>query len=318
MIWLLPLVALAAEPAAEFKLSKDCVFRFATVEEGQAILSADDAFTRSLSKFDLQSRLKTADAVTLADWKKFAASHVRPWQEAEIKSLSESLARLAQPLSQLALPLPKTVFLVRTSGEEESQAAYTRGTAIVLPPRMLARTPARLDGLLAHELFHVLSRHDGAFRARLYRIIGFELCDEIAYPRMLADRRITNPDAPLVDCLIELKAENGRTYTAAPLLYASANGFDAKKPGTLFQYLTFRLLVVENENGRWQPRLLRGEPVVIDPKKETAFFEKVGKNTNYIIHPDEILADNFERLVQGTPNLPTPRIIDEMKAALAK
>ena len=56
--------------------------------------------------------------------------------------------------------------------------------------------------------------------------------------------------------------------------------------------------------------------MVIDPKKEPAFFEKVGKNTNYIIHPDEILADNFVHLVIGTKNLSTPRIIDEMRAAL--
>ena len=33
------------------------------------------------------------------------------------------------------------------------------------------------------------------------------------------------------------------------------------------------------------------------PEKEPAFLDKIGKNTNYIIHPDEILADNFVRLV---------------------
>lgn len=319
--WLctLTLVGLAAEPAAEFKLNAESVVRFATVEEGQAVLMADDAFTKSLSKFDLQSRLKSGADVTLDDWKKFAAGHVRGWDAAEIRTVSESLARIAGPLAELRLPLPKTVLLIRTSGEEESNAAYTRGTAIILPKAMLARSPARLDGLLAHELFHVLSRHDGAFRARLYRLIGFEMCDPIAFPKMLADRRITNPDAPLVDCTIELKGENGRTYFGAPVLYASANSFDPEQKKTMFQYLTFRLLVVEREvAGPWQPRLENGDPVVIDPKKEPAFYEKIGKNTAYIIHPDEILAENFERLIMGTKNLPTPRIIDDMKAALAK
>ena len=32
----------------------------------------------------------------------------------------------------------------------------------------------------------------------------------------------------------------------------------------MFSYLTFRLLVVEKSGGRWQPRLVQGEPVVID------------------------------------------------------
>jgi hypothetical protein len=243
---------------------------------------------------------------------------VRPWDAAEIKTVIESLERLRQPLAELRLPLPKTVLLIRTTGEEESNAAYTRGTAIVLPKAMLARPPARLDALLAHELFHVLSRHDGAFRARLYRIIGFEVCDSIEFPPSLAARRITNPDAPLVDCTIELKNAEGQTMHGAPILYASASAYNAERKLSMFQYLTFRLLVVEKDGDRWQPRLLKGEPVVVDPKKEPAFFDKIGKNTTYIIHPDEILAENFERLVMGTKNLPTPRIIDEMRSALSK
>jgi hypothetical protein len=214
--------------------------------------------------------------------------------------------------------LPRAVLLIRTTGQEESGAAYTRGAAIVLPQNVLAYSADRLDRLLAHELFHVLSRHDGAFRARLYRIIGFEICDPIDFPASLADRRLTNPDAPLVDCTIELKNTEGKSFFGAPILYASAKKYDAEKKGSMFQYLTFRLLVVEQDRGRWRPRLLGGEPVVIDPKKEAAFYDKVGKNTNYVIHPDEILADNFVHLVMGTKDLATPRIIEEMRAALAK
>ena len=57
---------------------------------------------------------------------------------------------------------------------------------------------------------------------------------------------------------------------------------------------------------------------MIDPHKEPAFLEKIGKNTNYIIHPDEILADNFVRLVMEDKDVPTPRIIEEMRKVLAK
>jgi len=308
----------ADEPASELKLSGDCVVRFATVGEGQAALTADDAFTRSLSKFDLQSRLKNSGPVTLADWKEFASEHVKAWEPAEIKTVSESLGRLSKPLAELRLPLPRAVLLIRTTGQEEAGAAYTRGAAIVLPQNVLAYSAERLDRLLAHELFHVLSRHDGAFRSRLYRIIGFEICEAIEFPATLADRRLTNPDAPLVDCTIELKNAEGKSFFGAPILYASANSYNPEKKGSMFQYLTFRLLVVEQDRGRWRPRLLKGEPVVIDPKKEAAFFDKVGKNTNYVIHPDEILADNFVHLVMGTKDLATPRIVDEMRAALAK
>src|SRR4029453_7458116 len=113
-------------------------------------------------------------------------------------------------------------------------------TAIVLPQNVLAYSASRLDRLLAHELFHVLSRHDGAFRARLYRIIGFEVCDSIEFPSSLADRRLTNPDAPLVDCTIELKNTEGKSFFGAPILYASADKYDPeKKKGGFFYFFFF-------------------------------------------------------------------------------
>src|SRR5436190_7638848 len=93
----------------------------------------------------------------------------------------------------------------------------------------------QLDRLLLHELFHLFSRHDGAVRAKLYRIISFELCEPIELPASLAPRRITNPDAPLIDCTIELTAADGKTYVGAPVLYSSTKQYDAARGSTLFQ-----------------------------------------------------------------------------------
>jgi hypothetical protein len=163
----------------------------------------------------------------------------------------------------------------------------------------------------------LLSRHDGAIRGQLYHTIGFELCQPIELPPSLAPRRITNPDAPLIDCVTSLTAADGRQYTLAPVLYASGRNYDAKQKPTLFQSLVFRLLVVESRGGRRQPVLTNGEAVVLDPKKEPAFLDQIGKNTNYIIHPDEILADNFVRLVMDDKDVPTPRIIEEMRRILS-
>lgn len=44
-----------------------------------------------------------------------------------------------------------------------------------------------------------------------------------------------------------------------------------------------------------------------------SFWDQVGRNTDYLIHPEETMADNFEFLVQGTPNKPTQRIIYSLK-----
>ena len=69
---------------------------------------------------------------------------------------------------------------------------------------------------------------------------------------------------------------------------------------------------VEEREGRWRPLLNEGGPVLIDPSSSKSFAEQIGANTKYIIHPDEILADNFVHLVMRTENLPTPKIVEQM------
>jgi hypothetical protein len=201
------------------------------------------------------------------------------------------------------------------SGKEEADAAYTRANAIFLPSKVLTYPPERLEELLAHELFHVLSRHDAETRQRLYGIIGFRACEEIPMHASLRDRKLTNPDAPLLDCVMELKVE-GQVVTVTPILYASVESYDPEKGGPLFRYLTFRLMAVQKKDGKWQPATNAGAPILYDPKQMPSFLEQIGKNTGYIIHPDEILADNFKHLVKEEKNLPTPKIVEQMMSVL--
>jgi len=301
----------------DLPLTGETVVRFGSLEEGQAAIGADDDFVRSLSRFDLQCRLQKADAVVVEDWRKFAQGEVKAWEPGQVAMVSESVKRLRVRLEKFNLPLPKTMLLVRTSGKEEGNAAYTRGMAIILPDKVLAYQPAQFDRLLTHELFHVLSRNQPMLRSDLYGLIGFQLCPPLALPPSLAPRKITNPDAPLVDCVIEI-VDGDKTYFGAPILYASQQEYDAKGGGTMFTYLTFRLLVIEKHEGAWRPVMMGDQAVVIDPKKLPAYFDKIGKNTQYIIHPDEILADNFVHLVMGDQNLATPRIIERMGRMLGR
>lgn len=309
----LPAWAAAAE---DVPLTSDTLVRFASVEDGARVLTADDDFTKSLSRFDLQSRLQKSGDVTLDEWRKFTAEQVQAWEEKQIGRLTAALGRLQKRLARFDLPLPEVVSLIRTTGKEEGSAAYTRGTSIILPDKVLAHDDVQLDRLLTHELFHVLSRHQPMLRSELYAIVGFQTCPPIALPASLADRKLTNPDAPLVDCTIELRGKD-QTFVAAPVLYASAKEYDPKA-GSFFKYMTFRLMVLDKRDGKWVPAMKGDQAVVIDPKNEPAFFDKIGKNTNYIIHPDEILADNFVHLVQGQQNLATPRVVEEMGKVLGR
>ena len=49
--------------------------------------------------------------------------------------------------------------------------------------------------LLAHEMFHVLSRTDPHLRDDLYALLGFRTVDGFEYPAELEERRVSNPDS---------------------------------------------------------------------------------------------------------------------------
>ncbi len=304
-------------PAADVPIAGTTVIRFATQEEAQELLASRDEFALALSRFDRQVRMQTDKEATLDDWLAFNAGHARPWSEPEIQRVTAAVESLGPRLDRFQFQLPQTILFVRTTGKEEGEAAYTRQSAIILPEKVMAYPKEQLERLLLHELFHVISRHDAALRQKLYAIVGFRSLDPPKLPPEWEDRRITNPDAPRMDSYIELSIE-GRKIAAAPFLYATPPKFDAKAGGTLFKFLTFRLLVLSPDGERLTAALKEGKPVVLDPRGVEDYARQIGKNTNYIIHPDEILADNFVLLVRGEKNVPTPRIVEEMEKLLGK
>ncbi|HUE69885.1 MAG TPA: hypothetical protein VMP01_03265 [Pirellulaceae bacterium] len=304
-------------PAAEVPLTGTTTVHFASEDEAKELLASRDEFALALSRFDRQVRMQTDKDVTLDDWLAFNAGHARPWSDLEIQRVTAALVGIRPSLARYQFQLPKTLLFVRTTGKEEGDAAYTRQSAIVLPEKVMAYPKEQLERLLLHELFHVISRHDAALRQKLYATIGFRPLDPPKLPPEWEDRRITNPDAPRIDCYIELSVE-GRKIAAAPFLYATPAKFDAQAGGTLFKHLTFRLLVLKRDGDRFTAALKDGKPVVLDPRGLDDYARQIGKNTNYIIHPDEILADNFVLLVRGEKNVPTPRIVEEMERLMGK
>jgi hypothetical protein len=276
-----------------------------------------DAMVPALTTFDLQSRLNTAGDVKLADLLKLYADNVTDWPPEDEKAVAEAFAFVAKQLRDFELAKPESILLIRTTGKEEAGAAYCRGPAIVLPEGRIRQEPDGLRKLVAHELFHVLSTHNPELRRDLYAIIGFQLCEPIELPASLKERAITNPDAPLLDAYIQVEPRPGEKLFVMPVLYASAAKFDPDSGKSLFDYMQFKLMAIEEAGGKWQATVNDGRPISIEPKGLESYFDQIGKNTGYIIHPDEILADNFAHLVLQTEKLPNPEIIEKMRQRLA-
>jgi hypothetical protein len=316
---LLPLFIFASVAAAEtsaVRFSPRTKVQLVDQKQGQELIARRDDFTKALSRFDVQSRLKTNRDVTPDDLLTLYADNVTDWPADDAANVTAALEAVRDALKAFDVPLPETVFIVRTTGREESGAAYCRGPAIVLPQTQLRAGGASLQRLVAHELFHVLSSHNPELKRALYATIGFAVVEPIAIPEVLKDRRIANPDAPRVDCVMQLTLADGTRVAVAPILIASAKEFDPAAGKSMFDYLQFRLMEVEKQGDAWQASLSEGEPRLIDPRGIDAFWKQIGRNTKYIIHPDEILADNFAHLVMETDKLPTPEIVEKMKLLL--
>ena len=281
------------------------------------LLSKPDDFVRTMSSFDKSSRLKKTGKVSEAEYLKFVERQTREFTVEESRRLQGILKDIQPSLRQFRLPWPKKIFLAKTTGLEEGNAAYTRGNVIVFPGSKLRQKDQGLKRLLVHELFHVLSRANPKLGTKLYRIIGYEPSPLLEFPAELASRKLSNPDAPFNQLAIEV-IYNGEKVKATPVLYSRAEKYDEKMGGTFFRYLVFRLLVLNGKDLSKARRDADGKLILLEPKEAIGFRKKIGSNTGYIIHPEETMADNFVFLVLGKKNLPNPEIVQSMRDVFLK
>jgi hypothetical protein len=309
------LLCAATPAAAQAGIGAGTVVEFASVAEGRALLGSVDDYVARMGSFDRMLRLKTAEPVTQQRFLEHAMDNVLPWNATEKRRLETLVADLAGRMQDLNPPLPPRVLLVKTTGREEEGVAHTRANAIMLSLESLAAPDAGLAALLAHEFFHLMTRHDPAFRARAYRSIGFRLCAEVALPEKLAALRITNPDAPLHDAYVEVMIDGGAA-PVMPVLLSRAEKFDEAIGRDISDYWILRLMVLRraDQPGRMEALLREGEPVLLPVAEVSGFFEQTGRNTAYIIHPEEILADNFALMLSGK-SVDSPEILTRLRQA---
>lgn len=287
--------------------------QFASIDQAQILLSEEDNFTASWSQFDIDSRLQKP-ASTREELFEFINSQALSWTEKEQRVMGKSLKRLEKMIAAMKvnLGLPDTIYFVKTTAKEEGEAtAYTRGNYVVFKEGGSTKKE-RLDHLILHELFHVLTRHNSEFRAAMYDIIGFNMMNSVDYPEGLLSSRITNPDAPQTDAFIQLKSK-GELSDYMMILYAD-------KPytsGRFFDYVNVGFLKLTASTQK-EVDLKEGQPQILGMKDADDFFEQVGQNTKYIIHPEEIMAENFAFALSNKEDLPNAGIIVAIMEYLKK
>ena len=270
-------------------------FRFASVEMGRSILSSKDDFVQRMSSFDRKVRLQKESDPGEKALLQFAAAQVLEWSEEEKDVLKTAIRILDPELAALGLSWDDPVIIIKTTGKEEGNAAYTRGKAIVFPVQKISTIQKPPTRLFAHELFHVISRANEPLRDRLFELIGFTRVKEIRLHSALDQIRITNPDAPKMQHVIKLTLRPGESVFVTPYLFTKQEFTTDKK--SLFQYLNFKLLPVRvDPEGIWHAQSENLDQGLITPDHPD-YWRQIRRNTQYIIHPEEIIADNFAMML---------------------
>ncbi len=147
-------------------------------------------------------------------------------------------------------------------------------------------------------------------------MIGYEPVPELQWPAQWLPLRIANQDAPLNRHAMRLTLQ-GRAVTVMPVLLAALAEADHTPGQSLLSLMEPRLLEVQpGEGGRPTTAVLNeGEPVWHEIEATPEFLERLGGNTDYTLHPEETIADNFMLLVSGRP-AKNPELLKRIEAVL--
>lgn len=281
---------------------------FASKEEGRQLIPGNSQYYGRLSQTDIDWRARKEDA-TLDELITYAQDQVQNFTPAEIHLVESSVSFIEFQLNHLKcnIPVPQEIVFVKSTLQDESGAlAYTTGNQIFLNVRLLEhflpkpseKVPfekaMRFTVLIAHELFHCITRHSPKFRQQMYGLIGFTVMDhEVEFPEKVRNAIMANPDVERIDNYAEFNINGLRRKCVLLSLYTNSWANAYARQGDSASFF--------NNN---QPYLLALDDLQtpIDLDYAIDFWDKVGQNTEYVTAPEECLADNFSYAVVLGPD----------------
>lgn len=164
---------------------------------------------------------------------------------------------------------------------------YTRGSVIFFPESIFKeKNEKKILSIFLHELWHIISEQNPDLKEKMYKLIGFYKHGyPVTFPSKLEKMMLSNPDGG--DRSYAMKLNNEKWLL--PLIRSNQDRFNNSKP-VFYDYLQFDVFYL-NDKGIVEVNADLSSTVSNEDNME--FFQKIKDNTQYIIHPDEILADNF-------------------------
>ena len=291
-------------------------YRFASKQEGTDLLLGNTAYYAGFSQNDLDYRMHRQGAA-MDEYLAFAKEQVMDFTEEEKNLISIHMDILAEHVEQngcVLPPLDEIVFIKTTMEEENGVLGYTHGTQIYVAQKILEldmaekKNEEKLLTFLGHELFHCLTRCNPDFREAMYQIIHFTVVEEdFPLPPSVFAYHISNPDV-----------EHHNAYASFLI--------DGEPVDCFTDFVTTKHIENPDEHffafGTTALVPTDGRDLYYTPEQASNFDEVFGTNTNYVVDPEECMADNFSfALVYGLDGpdgkgYPNPEIIDGILSCL--
>ncbi|MBR9920915.1 MAG: hypothetical protein GYB31_08745 [Bacteroidetes bacterium] len=292
-----------------------------SAQSAQALtIDTTDGFFRLVNEVEMEIQMKenfstsTDREEMLSAYREFLKTEASNFTEEEklkVSAVMELAKKQCDALNPAIFPQGVALVKVKT-GHYGPSVYYTRENCIMIPEDVLRNfNPDGFLSVMLHEIFHVYSRFNPEKREALYRLIGYRPLEKVEISSEWDDLLLFNPDGVSYHWGIDLNMD-GETVTAVPLISANETEYKSSKR-VFFAYLNFFLHEAkQQEDGTW----LVGNP--LGPQSIAALFEQITKNTEYIIHPDEVMADNFMYLTYPFEEGQAPEFDEAGNALLDK
>lgn len=299
------------------KQAAEITYRCASKEEAKELMLANKEYYDGFSQNDLDYKMQKKNA-TMEEYLALAGEQTLDFTEEEKELIDTYFVAMNKELKEKGYVIPQLdeIILIKTTKQEESGAsAYTHGTQIYVGGEALelalngdeeTRKPHLefLTHLFWHELFHCLTRCNPQFRKDMYSIIHFTVAeDDFPIPPSVMEYHISNPDVEHHDSYATFKIDGKEIDCFVDSV--TTKHFE-KEGDTFFDYFTTALIPID------------GTDTYYTPERASNFNEIFGTNTDYVIDPEECMADNFSYAmkygIEG-PNgsgYPSPEIIESI------
>ena len=253
-------------------------------------------------------------------YRHFLQTHVLGFSPTEKILVANTLRKVCAQLASINSGLfPPLTRCLKTDGAGYgSMTYYTRQNCIVIPQLALQRAAQgdtlQFERTLAHEIFHLIAHSHSPLRYRAYRCIGFDTVQHLTLENpILRDRRIVNPDGT-----IEVRIRLNDTTFGTLLCYSRPPNFHNLGNNLFGEHFKSSMFRLRKNGGAWAVQTDSLGESTLANTWETSFFRQVGTNTEYLIHPEEILADNFSLLLLQKQGHPLPMPLDSSGVVLLR